>query len=154
MSTKKRRPLGNAIEEFVFGTNEAASPTPPEIVSSAPMPTASLTPEAALPATPPQEAALPVATPPQPAVSAPEPVRIQSKKPSLMSKLPAPIKNRRSGLPWICLKLSTTNCRCWWQRPGARKSIFCGCCWRTDSREWMGKSDRSRAYHQLSHITI
>ena len=83
MSTKKRKPLGNAMEEFVFGTKEAASPpTAPELVLPAPTPAASLTPEAALP----------VATPPQPAVSAPEPVSIQSKEPSLMSKLQAPDK--------------------------------------------------------------
>jgi len=91
MSTKKRKPLGSAMEEFVFGSQEAASPTPPEIVSSAPTPTP-ITPEAALPATPPQEAALPVATTPQPEVSAPETVSIQSKEPSLMSKLQAPDK--------------------------------------------------------------
>ena len=70
MSTKKRKPLGSAIEEFVFGTNEAASPTPPEIVSSAPMPT---------PITP--ETALPTATPPQPEALTPEPVSIQSNEP-------------------------------------------------------------------------
>ena len=93
MNTKKRKPLGNAMEEFVFGTTkEAASPTPPEVVSPAATPTASLTPEAALPATPPPETALPIAKPPQPAVSAPEPVSIQSKEPSLMSKLQAPDK--------------------------------------------------------------
>ncbi|MEG4281084.1 hypothetical protein QUA62_27015 [Microcoleus sp. MON1_C1] len=92
MSTKKRKPLGSAMEEFVFGTKEAASPTPPELVSSAPTPTASLTPEAALPATPPPEIALPVATPPKPEASAPQPVSIQSKEPSLMSKLQAPDK--------------------------------------------------------------
>ncbi|MGB7892029.1 MAG: hypothetical protein WCF82_09025 [Microcoleus sp.] len=82
MTAKKRKPLGSAMEEFVFGTNEAASPTPPEIVSSAAKPTASLTPEAVLP----------VAIPPQPEVSAREPVPIQSKEPSLMSKLQAPDK--------------------------------------------------------------
>jgi len=38
------------------------------------------------------EAALPTETPPQPAVSAPDPVPIQSKEPSLMSKLQAPNK--------------------------------------------------------------
>ena len=91
MSTKKRKPLGSAMEEFVFGTNEAASPTPPELVSPAATPAASLKPEAALPATPPK-LALPVATPPQPEPLAPEPVRIQSKEPSLMSKLQAPDK--------------------------------------------------------------
>jgi type IV secretory pathway VirB10-like protein len=79
------------MEEFVFGTKEAPSPTPPELVSPAATPAALLTPEAALPATPP-EAALPVATPPQPEVLAPEQVSIQSKEPSLMSKLQAPDK--------------------------------------------------------------
>ena len=94
MSTKKRKPLGSAMEEFVFGTNnnEAASPTPPELVSPAVTLAASLTPEAALPATPPPEIALPVATPPKPEASAPQPVSIQSKEPSLMSKLQAPDK--------------------------------------------------------------
>ncbi|MBE9093675.1 CopG family transcriptional regulator [Tychonema sp. LEGE 07203] len=38
------------------------------------------------------EVALPPATPPQPPVSAPDPVPIQSKEPSLMSKLQAPDK--------------------------------------------------------------
>jgi hypothetical protein len=81
------------MEEFVFGTKEAASlPTPPFVVSSAPTPTASLTPETALPATPPPFVALPVATPPPPEASAPNPVPIQSKDPSLMSKLQAPDK--------------------------------------------------------------
>jgi len=81
MTAKKRKPLGSAMEEFVFGSQEAASATPPEIASPAPTPTASLTPKAALPA-----------TLPQPEVSAPEPVSIQSKEPSLMSKLQAPDK--------------------------------------------------------------
>ena len=100
MSAKKRKPLGSAMEEFVFGDREATLiPTEPEVVSSAPAPTASLTPEAALlakpetalPATPP-EVVLPAATPPQTKVSAPDPVPIQSKEPSLMSKLQAPDK--------------------------------------------------------------
>ncbi|MEG3874214.1 hypothetical protein [Microcoleus sp. Z1_B5] len=38
------------------------------------------------------EAALPIAKPEQPEASAPEPVSIQSKEPSLMSKLQAPDK--------------------------------------------------------------
>ncbi|MEG3884813.1 hypothetical protein QT971_11435 [Microcoleus sp. herbarium19] len=97
MSTKKRKPLGSAMEEFVFGTKEAAPPPTPDVVSPAPTPTASVTPEEVLPAsipltTPPPFVALPVATPPKPAVSAPEPVSIQSKEPSLMSKLQAPNK--------------------------------------------------------------
>jgi hypothetical protein len=90
MSIKKRKPLGSAMEEFVFGTNEAASPAP-FVVSPAATPTASLTPEVALSATPP-EAALPVATPPQPFVSARDPVPIQSKEPSPIGKLQAPDK--------------------------------------------------------------
>jgi len=99
MSTKKRKPLGSAMEEFVFGTKEAVpAPTPlEEVVSPAPTPTASLTPFALLPAstppTPPTlEAAFSTATPPQPEVSVPDPVPIQSKEPSLISKLQAPDK--------------------------------------------------------------
>jgi hypothetical protein len=94
MSTKKRKPLGSAMEEFVFGKNQAAlPPTPPNIVSPAPNPTASLILETALPAlAPPPEAALPVATLAQPEAVAPETVPIQSKGPSLMSKLQAPDK--------------------------------------------------------------
>jgi len=108
MSTKKRKPLGSAMEEFVFGDREAASPTPPELVSPAPTPTASLTPEAALPATKPMEAALPVATPPQSAVSAPEPVPIQSKQPSLMSKLQAPDKPDKEATVRFTVDMSET----------------------------------------------
>ena len=99
MSTKKRKLLGSPIKEFVFGTKEkeAASPPTPFALSPAPTPTASLTPEEVLPAsipltTPPPFVALPVTTPPQPAVSAPDPVPIQLKEPSLMSKLQAPDK--------------------------------------------------------------
>jgi hypothetical protein len=93
MNTKKREPLGSAMEEFVFGTKEkeAASLPTPDVVLPAPTRTASLTPEAALPATPP-EIALPVATQPQPEALAPETVPIQSKEPSLRSKLQAPDK--------------------------------------------------------------
>ncbi len=72
------------MEEFLFGTKEAASlPTPPFVVSSVATPTATPLPPFAL---------WPTATPPQPAVSAPEPVSIQSKEPSLMSKRKAPDK--------------------------------------------------------------
>ena len=90
MSTKKRKPLGSAIEKFVFGTKEAASlPTPPFVVSSAPaaFQAAEISPTPSIPF-----ALLPIATPPKPFVSAPEPVFIQSKEPSLMSKLQAPDK--------------------------------------------------------------
>jgi hypothetical protein len=95
------------MEEFVFGTKEkeAASLPAPDVVSTAPTLTVSLTPEAALPATPPPpitpeaalpatppEIALPVAIQPQPEALAPETVPIQSKEPSLMSKLQAPDK--------------------------------------------------------------
>jgi hypothetical protein len=93
MNTKKRKPLGSAMEEFVFGTKEkeaALLPTP-DVVLPASTRTASLTPEAPLPATPPQ-IALPVATQPQPEALAPKTVPIQSKEPSLMSKLQAPDK--------------------------------------------------------------
>jgi len=98
ISTKKRKPLGSAIEEFVFGTKEAASPTPPFVVLLlAPIPTASLTPFALLLAsipltTPPPFALLLVGTPPKPEIFAPDPVPIQSKESSLMSKLQAPDK--------------------------------------------------------------
>jgi hypothetical protein len=91
MSTKKRKPLGSAMEEFVFGTKEkeAAPPPTPDVVSPAPQASQ----EAEIPPTPITPfALLPIATPPQPAVSAPEPVPIQSKEPSLMSKLQAPGK--------------------------------------------------------------
>ena len=100
MSTKKRKPLGSAMEEFVFGTKEAV-PAPTlleeEVVSPAPTPTASLTPFALVPAstppTPPTlETAFSTATPSQPEVSVPDPVPIQSKEPSLISKLQAPDK--------------------------------------------------------------
>ena len=100
MSTKKRKPLGSAMEEFVFGKKEkeAASPAPPFVISPAPTPAPSLTPETALPATPPPpEAALPTVTPPQPPVSAPALVSIQSKEPSLTSKLQAPDKEATVG---------------------------------------------------------
>jgi hypothetical protein len=129
MSTKKRKPLGSAMEEFVFGTNEAAS-LAPKLVSPAATPTASLTPFVALPATPP-EAALPVATPPQPEVSAPDPVPIQSKEPSLMSKLQAPDKeatvrftvdmsetlHRKLSMLAACDKAqeSRPECGCYWR---------------------------------------
>jgi hypothetical protein len=91
MNTKKRKPLASAMEEFVFGTQEAASPPTPEVVPPAPTPTASLKRETALPATPPF-ALLPMTKPPLQAASAPGPVPIQSKEPSLMSKLQAPDK--------------------------------------------------------------
>jgi hypothetical protein len=89
MSTKKRKPLGSAMEEFVFGTKEAAPPTP-DVVSPAPQASK----EAEIPPTPikPEAALLPVTKPSQPFASAPKPVRIQSKEPSLMSKLQAPDK--------------------------------------------------------------
>jgi hypothetical protein len=62
-----------------------------EVVSLATTPTGSL--RAKTPPTQPtQETALPTATPQQPEVSAPEPVSLQSKEPSLMSKLQAPNK--------------------------------------------------------------
>jgi hypothetical protein len=77
------------MEEFIFGTKEALpAPTPPFVVLPAPTPTASLIMETS-PTPPTPFALLPTATPPQPFTSAPYPVPIQSKEPSLMSKLQA-----------------------------------------------------------------
>jgi hypothetical protein len=91
MSTKKCKPLGSAMEEFVFGTKEAASPpTEPEAVSSAPTPTASLIRETS----PTPFALLPALTAPQPFASAAEPV--PGTTPS------ARLSKQRSGLWWIC----------------------------------------------------
>ncbi|MEG3839051.1 hypothetical protein [Microcoleus sp. herbarium14] len=43
MSAKKRKPLDSVLEEFVFGTKEAALlPTAPEVAPPAATPTASL----------------------------------------------------------------------------------------------------------------
>jgi hypothetical protein len=43
MSAKKRKPLGSALEEFVFGTKEALlAPPATELASPAPTLTASL----------------------------------------------------------------------------------------------------------------
>jgi hypothetical protein len=91
MNTKKGKPLGSVMEEFVFGTKEALPvPTPPFVVSPS-APAAFQTTET--PPTPPIPfALLPTATPPQPEASAPEPLPIQSKELSLMSKLQAPNK--------------------------------------------------------------
>jgi hypothetical protein len=84
MTAKKRKPLGSAMEEFVFGAQEAASPpTAPEAASPAPTPTASLTP--LTPPTP--EAALPVLTAPGPFALAAEPVPAPSKESSLIHRL-------------------------------------------------------------------
>ncbi|MBE9122170.1 CopG family transcriptional regulator [Tychonema sp. LEGE 07199] len=94
MNALKRKPLGSAMEEFVFGTNEAASPPTPDVVSPAPTPAASLTPETQpTPLTPPTPfALLPAPTAPESKASAPEPIPVQSKESSLMSKLQAPDK--------------------------------------------------------------
>jgi hypothetical protein len=91
MSTKKRKPLGSAMEEFVFGTaeKEAAPPPTPEAVS----PAQQAPQEAEIPPTPITPfPLLPTAKPPQPFAPTPEPVSIPSKEPSLMSKLQAPDK--------------------------------------------------------------
>ena len=82
MNTKKRKPLDSVLEEFVFGTKEAAPiPAQLEVVSPAPTPTASLTPEAGLPAL----------TAPEPTAPA-EPIPVQSKESSLTHRLQAPDK--------------------------------------------------------------
>jgi len=90
MSTKKRKPLGSAMEEFVFGTKEKepAPPPTPDVVSSA----SQASQEAEIPPTPlTPSVLLPVAKAPKPEAPAPESVR-QSKEFSLMSKLQAPDK--------------------------------------------------------------
>ena len=124
MNTKKRKPLGSAVEEFVFGTQEAASPlTPPFVISPAPTPTASLI----------TEAALPVATPPQPEASAPEPVSIQSKEPSLMSKLQAPDKEATVRFTVDMSETLHRKLSMLAARTGRKKvDSWCGCCWRMD----------------------
>ena len=92
MSAKKRKPLGSAMEEFVFGTQEAALlPTQPEVVSPAPTPTPTPS-EAETPPT--MEAALPAPTAPEPEslALAAEPIPVQSKESSLTHRLQAPDK--------------------------------------------------------------
>ena len=85
MNAKKRKPLGSAMEEFVFGDREATLiPTEPEVVLSAATPTASQTPEKV-------EAALSAPTAP-PEASAAEPIPVQSKETSLTHRLQAPDK--------------------------------------------------------------
>ena len=64
---------------------------PTEVVSLGTTPAASLIGETP-PTQPTQETALPTATPPQPEAFAPDPVPIESKEPSLISKLQAPDK--------------------------------------------------------------
>ncbi|MEG4242936.1 hypothetical protein QUA51_09545 [Microcoleus sp. Pol10_D6] len=131
MSTKKRKPLGSAIEEFVFGDREPASPPAPELVSPAPTPTASLTPEAALLATPPPETVLPIAKAPQPEVSTPEPVSIQSKEPSLISKLQAPDKEATVRFTVDMSETLHRKLSMLAARTGRKKvDSWCGCYWR------------------------
>ncbi|WP_377482032.1 MAG: hypothetical protein P2A85_28920 (plasmid) [Microcoleus anatoxicus] len=84
MSAKKRKPLDSVLEEFVFGTKEAALlPPTPEVVS--PAPTASQTPETV-------EAALPAPTAPEFESPASESIPAQSKESSLTHRLQAPDK--------------------------------------------------------------
>ena len=84
MSAKKRKPLDSALEEFVFGTKEAAPiSAQPEVVP--PAATASLTPETL-------EAALPAPTASSPESPAAASISVQSKKTSLIHRLQAPDK--------------------------------------------------------------
>ena len=130
MSTKKRKPLGSAIQEFVFATKEALpAPTPTELPPPAPTPTASapLTP----PTPPTPFALLPTATPPGPRASVPHPVPIQSKEPSLMSKLQVPDKEATVrfsvDMPEsVHRKLSMLGAFDRAQESG----LECRCCWR------------------------
>ena len=86
MTTKKRKPLDSVLEEFVFGTKEAALlPTAPEVVSPVLTPTASQTPEKV-------EVALPAPTPPEPESPAAESIPVQLKESSLTHRLQAPDK--------------------------------------------------------------
>ena len=86
MNAKKRKPLDSVLEEFVFGTKEAALlPTAPEVASPAPTPTASQTPETV-------EAVLPALTPPEPESPAAESIPVQLKESSLTHRLQAPDK--------------------------------------------------------------
>ena len=86
MNTKKRKPLGSAMEEFVFGDREATLiPTEPEVVSPVLTPTASQTPEKV-------EAVLPALTAPESEAPAAEPIPVQSKESSLTHRLQAPDK--------------------------------------------------------------
>jgi hypothetical protein len=76
---------------------------------------------------------LPTAKPPQPEASAPEPVRIQSKGPSLMSKLQAPDKEATVRFTVdmsesLHHKLSMLAACDRAQESGPE----CGCCWRRD----------------------
>lgn len=86
MTAKKRKPLDSALEEFVFGTKEAApTPTQPEFVPPAPTPTASRTPETL-------EAALPTPTTSESEAPATESIPVQSNESSLANRLQAPEK--------------------------------------------------------------
>lgn len=87
MTAKKRKPLDSALEEFVFGTKEAALVSAqPEVVP--PAATASLTPE-----TPPAPFALLSApTASEPESLAAEAIPVQSKENSLTHRLLAPDK--------------------------------------------------------------
>jgi hypothetical protein len=121
------------MEEFVFGIKEAVpAPIATELLSPAPIPTASLITE-----TPPTPltpfALLPTETPPQPEPSAPHPVLTQSKEPSLMNKLQAP--DKEATVPFsvdmsesLHRKLSMLAAKT------DRKKVdrLCGCCWRID----------------------
>jgi len=133
MSTKKRKPLGSAIEEFVFGTKEAVpAPRAKELVSPAPTPTASLITET--PPTPPTPfALLPTATPPQPEASAPHPVPTHSKEPSLMSQLQAPDKEATVRFS-VDMSESVHRKLSMLAAKTERKKVdrLCGCCCRID----------------------
>ena len=84
MTAKKRKPLDSALEEFVFGTKEAAPiSAQPEVVP--PAATASLTPETL-------KAALPAPTASESEAPAPEFIAVQSKEGSLTHRLLAPDK--------------------------------------------------------------
>jgi hypothetical protein len=128
MSTKKRKPLGCAIEEFVFGTREAAlPPAVPDAEAPVPTPTASLIRE-----TPPTPlAARPALTPPRAETPAAEPVPVPSQESSLTHRFQAPDPRSNGQVCGGCLRIrvpqgvgagsqdgaqeSEAQCRCWWR---------------------------------------
>lgn len=85
MSVKKRKPLGSAMEEFVFGAQEATPAPVPLEVTPLTAPTASQTPETV-------EAALSTPTTPKSESPAAEPIPVQLKENSLTHRLQAPDK--------------------------------------------------------------
>jgi len=111
-----------AIEEFVFGTKETLpTATPPEAALPASIPLTPPTPFALLPA----------ATLPPPFASASEPVLIQSKESSLMSKLQAPDKEATVRFTVDMSETLHRKLSMLAAKTGRKKvDHLCGCYWR------------------------